>query len=284
MPTDTPFSQEGKEILALLKKKSPEADIQPTIDRIHSQARALALPDELVCSTDAYMTSICYIGSKSLSHVLSCIERCKDRLLALGSTSPAARTQIIDSVMLYWKDQPGIGVNIVDKLLNYTILSPASVVDWALANDGSRLGKPFVYEMVSATIGKVTNRVRQVVQANRVPGLLPEAKALMVETVVRERASMKELFDRMEDELVGWAQGSKDQLQTGVEGETARVRRWGERWLRVFRRKFAVEEAWCLEFESRPIVEEEAKLEATATATAAGVDLGSEIAVDEVIS
>ncbi|PBP22804.1 cap binding protein [Diplocarpon rosae] len=252
---DTPFSQEGQEILELLKKKSPEDIIQPVIDRIHRQAQALALPDELVCSTDAYVTSICYIGSKSLSHVLSCIERCKERLLALGPVSPAARKQIIDSVMEYWKDQPGIGVNIVDKLLNYTILSPASVVDWALSQHGSRLGQPFVYEMVSATIGKVTNRVRQVVRANRVQGLLPEQKALMDEGVARERAAMKELFDRMEDELVAWAQGSKDQLQRGVDGESAMVRQWGERWLRVFRRKFAVEEAWCLEFENQPLLE-----------------------------
>ncbi|KAJ5033438.1 uncharacterized protein L3040_008553 [Drepanopeziza brunnea f. sp. 'multigermtubi'] len=275
---DTPFSQEGQEILALLKKKSPEADIQPIIDRIHLQARSLALPDELVCSTDAYMTSICYIGSKSLSHVLSCIERCKDRLLALGPASPAARTQIIDSVMLYWKDQPGIGVNIVDKLLNYTILSPASVVDWALSNEGSRLGKAYVYEMVSSTIGKVTNRVRQVVQANRVPGLSPEAKALMSETVVREKASMKELFDLMERELVGWVQGSK----AVGDGEGEMVKQWGERWLRVFRRKFAVEETWCLEFESRPEVRQDGfKAEGGVSAqNGAGAGADPEMAVD----
>ena len=187
--------------MTLLRKKSPEDTIQPVIDRIHAQATEMKLGDELVYSTDAYVTAICYIGSKSLSHVLSCIERCKERLLALGPASPAARKQIIDSVMEYWKDQPGIGVNIVDKLLNYTILSPASVIDWALSKDGSRLGQAHVYEMISATIGKVTNRVRQVVRAKKVPGLLPEQRALMEETVERERKAMKDLFDSMEDQL-----------------------------------------------------------------------------------
>jgi nuclear cap-binding protein subunit 1 len=134
------------------------------------------LPNPLVASTDAYMTCICYMGSKSLSHVLSSIERCKERLLAVGTQSSEARKQIIESVMGYWKDQPGVGVNIVDKLLNYTILSPGSVIEWALAKEGTRLSMAYVYEMVSATIGKVTGRVRQVVRGNNVPGLLPEIK------------------------------------------------------------------------------------------------------------
>jgi nuclear cap-binding protein subunit 1 len=265
MILDTPFSAEGQEILALLRKKSPEDTIQPVIDRIHAQAIEMNLPDPLVLSTDAYMTSICYIGSKSLSHVLSCIERCKERLLALGPVSPAARKQIIDSVMDYWKDQPGIGVNIVDKLLNYTILIPETVVEWALAKEGTRLGKAHVYEMVSATIGKVTGRVRQVVRAKNVFGLLPEQKEIMRGTADVERANMKELFNLMEDSLTGWATGSKDQMVQSGDGESREekmVRQWGERWLRVFRRKFAVEEAWYLELEKA--VETAAQAQGTA--------------------
>lgn len=246
---DLPFSQEGKEILSLLRKKSPEDAIQPIIERIHTQALDMSLPDPLVLSTDAYMTSICYIGSKSLSHVLSCIERCKERLLTIGTASPAARKQIIESTMDYWKDQPGIGVNIVDKLLNYTILSPTSVVDWALSKDGARLSQAHVFEMISATVGKVTGRVRQVVKAKNAPGLTEEQKKMLDETVERERKGMKELFQVMEDSLVGWATGSKDQaIKSGDMGpEDAMIRQWGERWLRVFKRKFAVEEAWFLE-------------------------------------
>jgi nuclear cap-binding protein subunit 1 len=247
---DTPFSKEGQEILALLRKKSPEDAIQLVIDRIHAQALDMALPEPLVMSTDAYVTAICYIGSKSLSHVLSCIERCKERLLTLGPQSSNARKQIIESVMEYWKDQPGIGVNIVDKLLNYTILSPASVVEWALGKQGKRLGEAFVYEMVSATIGKVTGRVRQVVRATKAPGMTAEQRKLLEGPAESERGSMRELFRLMEDLLVGWASGSKDQVLESGDGESAgekMVRQWGERWLRVFRRKFAVEEAWSLE-------------------------------------
>lgn len=245
--------------MALLRKKSPEDQIQPVIDRIHAQAVDRSIPDPLVLSTDAYVTSICYIGSKSLSHVLSCIERCKERLLALGPQSPAAQKQIIESVMDYWKDQPGIGVNIVDKLLNYTILSPASVVEWSLARDGNRLGESHVYEMISSTVGKVTGRVRQVVRAGLVPGLLPEQRAVVDQTVATERKGMKDLFALMEDSLMGWATGSKDQLVQSGDGTVTEdmemIKQWGERWLRVFRRKFAVEEAWFLEIGKEKIPE-----------------------------
>lgn len=228
------------------------------IDRIHAQALDTGIPDPLVPSTDAYVTAICYIGSKSLSHVLSSIERCKERLLAIGPASPAARKQVIESVMEYWKDQPGIGVNIVDKLLNYTILSPASVVEWALGKEGTRLSQSHVYEMVSATIGKVTGRVRQVVRAKNAPNLLPEQKKILEDTVERESTSMKHLFRLMEDSLVSWATGSKDQVVEHGDGDSAEealIRHWGERWLRVFKRKFAVEEAWYLESEKEKAAE-----------------------------
>lgn len=225
-----------------------------------------ALPDPLVPSTDAYVTAICYIGSKSLSHVLSCIERCKDRLLAIGPASPVARRQIITSVMEYWKDQPGIGVNIIDKLLNYTILSPQSVVQWALGSEGKKLSQSFVYEMVGATVGKVTGRIRQVQLSLRVPGLLEEQKALINQTIEIERINMRELGAEMDDILSSWANGTKDQeIQDGdgTSGNEELLRSWGERWMRVFRRKFAVEEAWCTEAAKwvEPPVEEEAKVE-----------------------
>ncbi|TGO48828.1 hypothetical protein BOTNAR_0457g00060 [Botryotinia narcissicola] len=246
---DDPINAEGQEILALLRKKATEEEIQPVVDRIHALAVEQALPDPLVPSTDAYVTSICYIGSKSLSHVLSCIERCKDRLLAIGPVSPVARRQIITSVMQYWKDQPGIGVNIIDKLLNYTILSPQSVVQWAIGSEGKRLSLSFVYEMVEATVGKVTGRIRQVQLSLRVPGLLEEQKQLIEKTVEMERINMRELGREMDELLTAWANGSKDQEieMDGREEDRELVRGWGERWLRVFRRKFAVEEAWGVE-------------------------------------
>jgi nuclear cap-binding protein subunit 1 len=225
-----------------------------SMDAIQSQAAEHGIADVLIPSTDAYVTAVCYIGSKSLSHVLSCIERCKERLLNIGPQSEAARRQIVKSVVEYWKDQPGTAVNIVDKLLNYTIVTPESVVLWALGpetlGNGSVLAEGWRYEMVSVTVGKVTNRVRQIVAArvSAVQAALPEDQIKMLDdTLVKERAAMRQLFASIADAVEGVANGSADGFieEDGFSAEEALlVKQWGERWGRVFSRKLAVEEAF----------------------------------------
>src|SRR6266536_4975885 len=153
--TDTPFAKEAKEMIQIIRGRGAQDDMQSIIDSIESQAAAQGVEEPLISSTDTFVTCICFIGAKSLSHFLSCIERCKDRLLAIGPRSPAARRQIITTVMEYWKFSPGIGVNIIDKLLNYTILTPMSVVEWVLrdqVDSGGILSRHYVYEMVASTM------------------------------------------------------------------------------------------------------------------------------------
>lgn len=241
--------------MQLIRKKAGDEEIQPIIASIEEQAKGLGVEDPMLPSTDAFVTSICYVGAKSLSHVLSCIERNKERLLAIGPQSSGARCQIITSVMDYWTDQPGIAINIIDKLLNYTILSPLSVIEWALVHHltaGTVLARTEVYEMTAATIGKVTNRMRQIVAARVQPGLYEPQLSVIHDTLVRERGDMQALFKVTEDALVSIATGSNDELMERGDGsgdlpEDGILRQWGRRWLRVFRRKAAVEESFITE-------------------------------------
>ena len=251
----TPYANEGKELMQLIRKKATDEEIQPVIASIEEQAKDLGVEDPMLPSTDAFVTAICFVGSKSLSHVLSCIERNKERLLAIGPKSPAARRQIITSVMEYWADQPGIGINIIDKLLNYTILTPLSVVEWALVDKldaGAILAKTHVFEMVSATVGKVTNRLRQIVAARTQPGLYEPQLSLLDETLKRENSDMQSLFNVIEDRVVSIAGGSNDELMERGDGsgnlpEDEIIRQWGQRWLRAFRRMAGVEQAFIAE-------------------------------------
>jgi nuclear cap-binding protein subunit 1 len=238
--------------MQLIRKKANDDELQPIIAAIEEQAQGLGVEDPGVPSTDALVTSICFVGSKSLSHVLSCIERNKDRLLAVGAASEKARLQIITSVMEYWADQTGIAINIIDKLLNYTIISPMSVLEWALIDHieaGAILSKPHIYEMIAATVGKVTNRMRQIVAARTQKGLYEPQLSVLEDTLTRERVEMKNLFKFIEDAVVSVATGSNDELMERGDGsgdmpEDAILRQWGRRWLRVFRRKAAVEDAF----------------------------------------
>ena len=238
--------------MQLIRKKASDDELQPVLTAIEEQAQGLGVDEPKVPSTDALVTSICFVGSKSLSHVLSCIERNKDRLLAIGAASEKARLQIITSVMEYWRDQPGVAINIIDKLLNYTIISPMSVLEWVLTEHiaaGAILSKSHIYEMVFATVGKVTNRMRQIVAARAQKNLYEPQLSVLEETLLRERAEMQNLFKFIEDSLVSVASGSNDELMERGDGsgdlpEDAILRQWGRRWLRVFRRKALVEEAF----------------------------------------
>lgn len=264
-----PFSQEGKELATLLKRKAPDEEkrkeldleIQAVIERIHSQAIDANL-DPLVTSTDVFTTAVLFVGSKSLSHVLAAIERNKDRLLAAGATSELARAQIITAVMDFWSAHPGVAKQIIEKLLNYGIVNPIAVVQWALGvfagkTKGEALARSYIYELIFDTVAKVTNRVRQVVNtSSSSPAGAGAEDVDMDETREAEVKAMRELFRVLEDGLEAWAAGSKDELlEEGDSDDAAReerhglVKRWGQRWLRVVRRRAAIEEAFLIEAE-----------------------------------
>lgn len=272
LPPDAPFAAEGREIAALLKRKAPDEEIDAVIQRIQSLAIDRDL-DALVASTDVFVTCVLHVGSKSLSHVLAAIERTKDRLADAGAASDAARTQIIAATMAYWAAHPGVALSIVEKLLNYSILTPATVINWALlaragSTRGEALAAAHVYEMVFNTVIKVTGRVRQLAAkpAGPPPAAAPEEVEGTDEAATRDReiGAMRALFAAIEDALAAWATGSKDEMmesEGSAENEQL-VRRWGERWLRVFRRRAAIEEAFLVEAEkerARGAAEEEAR-------------------------
>lgn len=248
---DTPYAAEGQTLLSQLRKKASAEDIQVTINKIHEQAIEHGISEVLVPSTDAFVTAICRLGAKSLSHVLSCIERGKDRLLEI-SQNETARRQIVASVVEYWKDQPGVAVRIIDILLNYTILAPMTVVQWVFGAHmaaGEALTESWVFEMVSNTVAKVTNRNRQIATA-RMEHSLPQEQIEMVEaTLAKDRDNAREMFKYIEDSMRGVAEGAADGLiekqMSGAlsEDEVKIIRAWGQRWQMVFTRKAQVEES-----------------------------------------
>jgi nuclear cap-binding protein subunit 1 len=244
---DVPFSKEGQEIGQLLRRKAPDEEIAPVIQSIEAQASGHGLDPYVTC-TDVFMTAVCWVGSKSLSHVLACIDRTKARLLELSNASEASRIQVVTAVMSYWHAHPGVALSIIEKLLNYSIITPFAVINWALQGHGSAssssvgeaLGKAHVFEIVSNTVAKVTNRVRQLYASDEADH---EARE-------KEAQAMKDMLRNMNDMLMSWATGSKDQMMETGDGSSDReamIQRWAQRWLRVFQRKAALEETFLLE-------------------------------------
>jgi len=206
--------------------------------------------DPRALARDAYITCICHIGAKSLSHVLSCIERCKEKLLAIGLEHPDARRHIVGSVLSYWKDQPGIGANVVDKLLNYSVVTPISVVEWVLYDAGPEaLAKTYAWEMVATTINKVNNRVRQIVAAKPsvlgAEGVTMEQIEQFEETLKNAEAEQALILAEVEERLGELAQLNDEDESVDI-GSRAWIQWWAKGWLRAFRRMFEVGEDGAL--------------------------------------
>lgn len=256
---DTAFSTEGKEVFSLLKDKKPETEIDALLDSVTRTAQEQNLRDPSSFARDIYITSICYLGAKSLSHVLSCIERCKEKLLAIGQESPEAQQQIVRSVMSYWADQPGVGANVVDKLLNYSVLTPSSVVEWALRNAGhAALSHNHIWEMVSTTVNKVNNRVRQIVAACPSLGMgeaedeeYPTVLAAYDATLDSAKVEQKQIAEIVLSALREIADGDRveggdDEVFLSMDDKQSEeykywMRWWGIQWLKAFARRYAIE-------------------------------------------
>ncbi|RMZ86958.1 hypothetical protein DV736_g5819, partial [Chaetothyriales sp. CBS 134916] len=242
-----PFSEQGKEVSQLIRKKATDDEFASVLDKVEADAAALGLDPKAV-STDVLVTAMTYVGSKSLSHFLAIVERSKDRLLSItsGEGGRAIQKQIITSVVSFWQDQRGNGVNIVDKLLNYEIVTPPATIEWILTDNidgGSLLAAAWAQELVERTCTKVVGRVKQVVAAVRQPGL-DEGKRVELQTVVLEAelAKMRSLFALVHDSVAA-VQHSEDQL----------IKTWAAKWLKAWSRRGTVAEAWVREELAKPI-------------------------------
>lgn len=240
------------ELKEAIRQRAPDEVIQPILDSIHKQAEEHQVDDPLVRSTDAFVTSVCHVGAKSLSHLLSCVERNKNRLFSIGPASEAARQQIITSVLKYWTEKPGVGINIVDKLLNYGILTPSSIISWALVDKfdgGYVLAELHAFEMVSGTMNKVTNRLRQIIAARTQPGLYEPQLSLIDDALSKEKTDMDGMFRLIDDSLVVITTATEDGMIERSDDDRLipkdeLIRDWGKRWMRTFRRMATVEQAF----------------------------------------
>lgn len=258
----TPFAEQATELMNKIRQRAAEDEIAATIASIEEEAGKSGLPNPKLASTDALMTSILYIGSKSLSHALAVIERCRERLSNVANEDPECRKQIVTSVIDFWEHQIATGVFLIDKLLNYGIITPMSVVEWALIDHvdrGSLLTKNWCYELIVKTTNKVVSRVKQVVAKIRDPRLTDEERSTLQAALDKEMSDMKALFAAIEDAVGSVASASEDGMIESSdalrEEEEQILREWGAKWLRAFRRRAAVEESWVKEELAKPLPE-----------------------------
>lgn len=278
-----PNHAEAQRLVKAIKGKQSDDDIKAILDDIVASAQDQSThPHPHLLAVDAFATTICYIGSKSLSHALSFIERYRDRFLALSNvdvplTDSAtdleeaghpARIQIVKSIIEYWVEtQTGVAVALTDKSLNYGIISPKAVIDYTLgASDptswfaGKALPEAWRFEVITRTLGKVSTRVLSLVTARADPLCTVDDAPGLEQMFKHDQAGMQELFKMVDDVVTGVAEGNNDRMMEEGMGEVmgdapgerevhehaqlAQCQSWGAKWRRVFRRQLkAIEKA-----------------------------------------
>ncbi|KAI8992033.1 armadillo-type protein [Mycotypha africana] len=109
-----------------------------------------------------FIQCLLWVGSKSFSHILNVVERYLEMLRSLNST-PDARVHTVQIVASFWKNNTQFLGILLDKLLNYRVIDPTSVITWIFEKEQLQFtGRAFLWEILKNTLSKVNSRVVQV--------------------------------------------------------------------------------------------------------------------------
>ncbi|KAF7331795.1 hypothetical protein MKEN_00059500 [Mycena kentingensis (nom. inval.)] len=133
-------------------------------------------PDALVRSIA--IQSLLHVGSRSFSHLLNAIERYLPLLRniasggasnAVGSGVADAKADILSIAATFWNNNHQMVLIVFDKLMQYQIVDPTDVVEWAFvhraehpvltASTGPNSLRAFEWEIVKAALDKANGRV-----------------------------------------------------------------------------------------------------------------------------
>ncbi|CCG82130.1 Putative uncharacterized protein [Taphrina deformans PYCC 5710] len=109
------------------------------------------------------VSCILQLGHQSFSHALNTIERNLQLLQTKCDSSPTSRRTTVATVMAFWSGRPFIASTLLQKLLNYRLISPMSILQNLLLDSPSAVfTRSTTWELVRTTIEKVNARVTQV--------------------------------------------------------------------------------------------------------------------------
>ena len=121
--------------------------------------------------------SLLSIGSRSFSHFLNAIERylpllrnlAAGQISASGSPHADARRDIMSAVARVWRRSKHMILIVFDKLMQYQIVDPPDVVDWAFCHQRTGVVE---WDLLRAAVDKANGRV--VVSRRKVAALKKE--------------------------------------------------------------------------------------------------------------
>ncbi|KAJ8664019.1 hypothetical protein O0I10_000297 [Lichtheimia ornata] len=156
-----PQHEAAREVISTLRAKKSTDDVQALLDRIKEQHSTDAQEQERFMQ-ELFTQCMLFVGSKSFSHVLNVVERYLEVLRYVNS-SPEARLRTVQIAAAFWKDNTQFLGIILDKLLNYRVIDPASIITWVFETQQADSAYRFyAWEILQNTMSKVVARVGQV--------------------------------------------------------------------------------------------------------------------------
>ncbi|CAO3616959.1 unnamed protein product [Cunninghamella echinulata] len=161
---NNPLYLPAKQIVDHLRAKKSVEEVRESLEKIKQDLGNQGMDEKKQLSTvhDLFIQSLLHVGAKSFSHILNVIERYLEIMRHFNSTQDD-KLCTIRIVAIFWKNNSQFLGILLDKLLNYRILDPSSVILWAFeSNQMDNPGRSYVWEILKNTINKVVSRATQI--------------------------------------------------------------------------------------------------------------------------
>ncbi|KAL7310634.1 Nuclear cap-binding protein subunit 1 [Mucor circinelloides] len=160
-----PLHAQAKVVIESLRTKKTADEVRTILDKYKEEVRATTGVDEQEQNQrvrEMFVQCLLLVGSKSFSHILNVVERYLDVLRFVNAT-PDGRLHTVQIVASFWEHNTQFLGILLDKLLNYRVIDPASVINWIFeTNQLQFAGRAFIWEILKNTLSKVNSRVVQV--------------------------------------------------------------------------------------------------------------------------
>lgn len=126
-----PLHAQAKVVIESLRTKKTADEVRTILDKYKEEVRTTGVDEQEQNQRvrEMFVQCLLLVGSKSFSHILNVIERYLDVLRFVNAT-PDGRLHTVQIVASFWEHNTQFLGILLDKLLNYRVIDPASVINW----------------------------------------------------------------------------------------------------------------------------------------------------------
>ncbi|KAJ1871482.1 Nuclear cap-binding protein subunit 1 [Coemansia sp. RSA 990] len=190
----------------LKNKGTPEQALE-ILHSHYSQWTDLDDAERQMLAREMLTEHVLLLGSKTFSHMLNAIEKFMPALQQFGDT-PEAKLQIATVVEDFWIKHPQFFAITIDKLINYRVIDPVTVIEMLFSHSHKGSWSQFhLWEILRNTVNKVNMRVEQL--QSRLVAAQKAADAIVADsdTAAEQQA---ESVEHVESVLAQMLQEQKD--------------------------------------------------------------------------